>query len=94
VTLIEIPYWWDRKFNSLAVTIYTYRPDLFTEAPMGKAISLIEPSADLKKRREIQGKHSPFQIFTVDRLKDKIMTATLWEPSLDPTGWYFLTNNS
>jgi hypothetical protein len=33
--LIEVPYWWDRTFDSLAATVYSQRPDLFTEKPNG-----------------------------------------------------------
>ena len=33
IALIEVPYWWDRKSESLASTIYESRPDLFKEKP-------------------------------------------------------------
>ena len=44
ITLIEVPYWWDRKLSSLAATVYNTRPDLFTEQPKGKPIPLIPPA--------------------------------------------------
>jgi hypothetical protein len=43
ITLIEVPYWWDRKNESLAATVYNQRPDLFTEQPTGTAIPLAPP---------------------------------------------------
>jgi hypothetical protein len=43
--LIEIPYWWDRKYESLAATIYSQRPDLFSEKIMGKPIPGNEPTS-------------------------------------------------
>jgi hypothetical protein len=33
ITLIRVPYWWDRKSESLASTIYVQRPDLITAKP-------------------------------------------------------------
>ena len=30
ITLIEIPYWWDFKKESLIATIHQYRPDLIS----------------------------------------------------------------
>jgi hypothetical protein len=31
--LIEVPYWWDRRYESLEATIYAQRPDLFEKKP-------------------------------------------------------------
>ena len=50
ITLIEVPYWWDRSISSLAVTIYNARPDLFNFEPKGKAIPLVPPSIDSLKK--------------------------------------------
>ena len=38
ITLITVPYWWDRKISSFAATIYTKRPELFSIPPLGKPI--------------------------------------------------------
>jgi hypothetical protein len=43
ITLIEVPYWWDRKSESLAATIYSQRPELFTEKPTASPIPLAPP---------------------------------------------------
>ncbi len=29
ITLIEIPYWWDRNLNSLKATIHFFRPGMY-----------------------------------------------------------------
>ena len=47
ITLIEVPYWWDKKWASLAKTIYNVRPDLFDVQPKGKEISSTPPSQAL-----------------------------------------------
>ena len=44
ITLIQIPYWWDRKYESLAATVYAYRPDLFKEQPSGNPIPTLPPT--------------------------------------------------
>jgi hypothetical protein len=38
ITLIQVPYWWDRKSSSLEATIYRTRPDLFASKPTGTPI--------------------------------------------------------
>ena len=43
ITLIEIPYWWDRSFESLESTIYSQRPDLFKKPPTSAPIPLFPP---------------------------------------------------
>jgi hypothetical protein len=44
ITLIEVPYWWDRKYESLQATVYSQRPDLFYEKPTGKPIPIVVPA--------------------------------------------------
>ena len=73
ITLLEIPFWWDKKIDSLAATIYMHRPDLFVEQPAGKPIPIVEPHWKLKYKES--------------ETKKKIMTATIWDESMDPTGW-------
>jgi hypothetical protein len=46
ITFVEIPFWWDRKFESLATTLYSIRPDAFKESPKGSPIPLIQPKRD------------------------------------------------
>lgn len=54
ITLIEIPYWWNRSYESLLATIHKQRPDLFTEVPQGTPIPLNPPSAKDKKINSIK----------------------------------------
>ena len=50
ITLVEVPYWWDRKFNSLASSVYQQRPDLFKDPPMGSPIPLNPPSDEQRAK--------------------------------------------
>jgi hypothetical protein len=72
VTLIEVPYWWDRKKASLEATIHSHRPDLFSQSPPGKEIAVTPPNTT--QRRSLKA-------------TKQLMTATLWEEEKDPTGW-------
>ncbi len=38
ITLIEVPYWWNKKFESLKVIIYEQRPDLLDGKPVANLI--------------------------------------------------------
>ncbi len=38
ITLIAIPYWWDRKVSSLAATIAHHRPDMIEASQQGTPI--------------------------------------------------------
>lgn len=52
LTLIEIPYWWDRRVDTLAATIHKIRPDLVPVAPPGASpIPEQLPAKILKKIR-------------------------------------------
>jgi hypothetical protein len=57
LTLIEIPFWWNRAYESLEATIYNYRPDLFTQKPSAKAIPVTEPH---KPSKSESNKNAPF----------------------------------
>jgi hypothetical protein len=41
ITLIEIPYWWDKQISSLAATIYKERNDLLVLYPIDNDIQPI-----------------------------------------------------
>jgi hypothetical protein len=56
ITLITIPYWWDKKFESLAATIHARRPDLFDGTPIGTPIPWEAPSISKKHRSVIESK--------------------------------------
>jgi ATP-dependent DNA ligase len=69
-----VPYWWDRKQSSLEATIYSQRPDLFAEKPVGLAIPLAPTSNDFSKK--------------IPNSNKLLMTSTVWNDSMDPTGWW------
>jgi hypothetical protein len=83
ITLVEIPYWWDRTARSLAATIYQKAPQIFKEEPYGTPIPEVEPPPRVSLKKD-------------DALIDKevrkmFMTATVWdESSMDPEGWWAL----
>ena len=80
ITLIEVPYWWDRKYESLKATVYSKRPDLFTEEERPAASSNPIPSTPPQSQKP---KSSESEI-----IKNKLMAATEWdEGTMDPTGW-------
>ena len=58
ITLIEVPYWWDRKYESLQATVYSQRPDLFIEEPWGTPIPLSPIDVPVHRSAESKLKHS------------------------------------
>ncbi len=50
ITLITIPYWWDKKADSVATTIYVKRPDLgFLRRKGGQVIPAHDPKTSQSK---------------------------------------------
>ncbi len=43
ITLIEVPYWWDKNRESLEATIYEQRPELLDRNPVTNSIPTIKP---------------------------------------------------
>jgi hypothetical protein len=43
ITLVEIPYWWDFKMESLRATVYQYCPELIRDPGNGTPISKMSP---------------------------------------------------
>jgi hypothetical protein len=56
ITLVEIPFWWKRDFPSFSATIFSHRPDLFSEKPIGTPIPTIKPTSDQKQKSEAESK--------------------------------------
>jgi len=74
--LIEVPYWWDRSYESLQATIYSKRPELFSKKPSVPTIPTIPPSVNQTNKLTYA-------------VKNKLMTATSWDfDTMEPTGWY------
>jgi hypothetical protein len=71
ITLIPIPFWWNKSVESLTATIRTHRPDLlqYISASKDQAISTSIP---LQHQRRFDYKPSQ---------------AVEYDESLDPTGW-------
>ena len=90
--MIGIPYWWDKKTDSLSATIYKLRPDLFNVKPTSKPIPLSPPSyastSSLQSASNIKFPRKVL-IFSLDSIKKNFMTATEWEEeTMEPTGWW------
>ena len=75
--MITIPYWWDRSLESLQVTIYHNRPDLFATEPSGSPIPASPPhrTTEYKERKQ-------------NSIQSLLMLATNWDVEKDPTNWY------
>jgi ATP-dependent DNA ligase len=84
ITLIEVPYWWNKKYESLAATVFNQRPDLFAERPMGTPIPLTIPA-----KINMPSNSSLSRNLQLAESKKTLMTATVWdEPTMDSTGWW------
>jgi ATP-dependent DNA ligase len=83
-----VPYWWNRKYESLAATVYTQRPDLFTFPIPGIPIPLSPPTRQEKSKSESKKTLFIALINLADSTKKVLMTSTLWDESRDPKGWY------
>jgi hypothetical protein len=71
LTLISIPFWWDKSSNSLASTIESARPDIKISASTSKPSS-ISPYMPIKYQRQI--KYTP-------------NVSLDFKGQVDPTGW-------
>lgn len=71
ITLVQIPYWWDRKLQSLAATINFLRPDLLTSISITSTpISTVEPSNRINSNDIISSSnwgevHAPMKWFVL-----------------------------
>jgi len=54
ITLIEVPYWWDFKKESLMSTIQQIRPEILNEVVTAQPIPLQKPTTEktLKKKEK------------------------------------------
>ena len=77
ITLVEIPYWWNNKEESLKSTIHLQRPDLF-DISSSSPIPLDPPRLQHKK---IDSSSS-------SSISKILMTSTIWDNSNNPTGWW------
>ena len=92
ITLIEIPYWWDRNssklinsylflsiIESLLATIHQIRPDIIPEnmVPQGA-----KPIPATNKKKEIS------KIKKSNSSSFDFMLPIQWNPKIQPNGWY------
>eukprot|EP00026_Physarum_polycephalum_P004891 Phypoly_transcript_04915.p1 GENE.Phypoly_transcript_04915~~Phypoly_transcript_04915.p1 ORF type:complete len:380 (+),score=56.44 Phypoly_transcript_04915:692-1831(+) len=77
ITLIEVPYWWNRTKSSLAATIARERPELVSDQDMTdlQTNSVAEP---ISVAKPVKSRSAGSQNF---------MLAVNWEEDMDPTGW-------
>ena len=75
ITLIHIPYWWDKKISSLTATIATIRPDIIAKNDIDKPIPLTPPITPERSQNKIES---------------RLMLATNWNETEDPSGWLVL----
>ena len=52
ITLIEIPYWWNKERSSLMATIHRRRPDLLKNASKDDVIPLDPPNGSPQGKKE------------------------------------------
>ena len=77
ITLIHIPFWWDKKLSSLRGTIATIRPDvlsLINNSDVPIPLQPLSSKTDLLKSKR-------------NNIKSTFMLATNWNKEEDPTGW-------
>ena len=78
ITLIPIPYWWNKEISSLKGTIATYRPDVLT-TPISNNDIPIPVNQPIKQLNDVNNKI---------KIESKLMLASNWNIEDDPTGWY------
>ena len=81
--MILIPYWWDRKVESLQATIYQKYPYLLIESGPGKPI----PKTPTEFSLESSAKSDTlFHFEPVEGLHT--LSTPKWNNTIDPTNWY------
>jgi DNA ligase-1 len=80
ITLITVPFWWDREHDSLAATIFEKRPDLKNEFK--------DVAARTKKERAIpEIANTTISRWTINDTVP-LMFAAKFPDRKDPTGWW------
>ncbi len=78
ITLIVIPYWWDKQCESIAQTVHVTRPDIEIRSQLltGVPISSTMPNEHLKQGTAVKSTNNlvlyhPKAIETVDHFGDQ-----------------------
>jgi hypothetical protein len=71
ITVISIPFWWDKLPTSLAATIRSFRPDIdFDSVP-----------------QSVAGIPSVMPVKLQQQFRYKPNSAKVYDDKIDPTGW-------
>ncbi len=73
ITLIEIPYWWDKKIETVAHAIHVTRPDILLPSNLQISKPIMMPQNPPK-----------FKIQAIPYFPKK---ESIVSPNFDPTGW-------
>mmetsp|Transcript_30246 Transcript_30246/g.42497 ORF Transcript_30246/g.42497 Transcript_30246/m.42497 type:complete len:219 (+) Transcript_30246:2-658(+) len=97
ITLVDVPYWWNRKMDSLLGTIFAARPDLLPhlqQAVLQRDIPVSVPSLlpipktpeNVKKKpqRSEEPVQFPFSVATVDKRRPKCRGCQILIPKKSP----------
>jgi len=74
--LIEIPYWWNQKKESIVGTIAKYRAELV------KGEEMSEPVPDKDPHLDILAPKKPADVYNF------LLTPLSWQDDMDPTSWW------
>ena len=80
ITLIEIPYWWNRERSSLMATIHGKRPDLLAHEIIGDGIPTEPPSGFHQGERTLSCNPRQGAV-------SEIMHGEDWDGVEDMKGW-------
>jgi hypothetical protein len=56
ITLIPIPFWWDKTKDSLIATIYSYRPDVIDISKLPSSVSPVPSEMPVVHKQKFQYK--------------------------------------
>lgn len=79
ITVIDIPYWWNKEIGSLKATIKKYRPELIQESNYEKPIPETAPIQSTENSQENYLTHIELHL---------VMIPEEYEEDIDPTGWW------
>ena len=77
ITLVQIPYWWNKKRSSLEATLHQVRPELVPGNPTADPVPSTPPSEFKVRKSKV-----------VSNIQNQLMLAVDWNSREDPKGWY------
>jgi len=83
ITLIEVPFWWDRSIATVAATIHKYRPDIIPEPPAGsRPVSMDVMPQQAATTIELQNKKTI--------IAESLPYFSIWNRDQNPTGKWLI----